>query len=288
MNKTVWILIILAGVTALDAQSAPPEVSVKTIREVMSVLTGVKSFTRANGKKARIVERKSSSQRALAREYLKSVYVGAGFDVIQKKAGRTKAINLLARSGKGNETLLIGAHLDNVGNAGANDDASGIATEVAVAIAYARRNPPIPLTVAAWDLEEDQFVGSWAAKKVVKGWNVKMALNMDMVGRNYAQPRELMVSVCNKPGGRKLFKQLLEVMNDISSPLQGYSQCFGRSDHESLWEVGIPTLHLEGGLPEKDPCYHEKCDTLENVDFSYMKNVGDAALNLLLRQNETR
>jgi hypothetical protein len=48
----------------------------------------------------------------------------------------------------------------------------------------------------------------------------------------------------------------------------------GRSDHASFDAVGIPTGGLFSG---GDPCYHQRCDRLPNVNLRALDELSDAA-----------
>lgn len=266
------------------AQVVSAKVDRAVIEEAMAVLTGRKPFVDKSGQSRTILNRYDDDQRALAREYLVQIYTSFGFSAEARPARGTKATNVYATNDSvAGPTLFLGAHLDNVGSPGANDNASGIATELAIAIAYKKANPGLKITVAAFDLEERGLIGSGADIGYLKTLNIQSAINMDMVGRNYLQPKKLMVSHCNKPGSKALYTILEAAAKQLTSPLEPYEYCFGRSNHESLWAAGLPTLHLQGGIPYDDPCYHKTCDTIENVDFSYMENLGNVTLEFLIK-----
>ena len=99
------------------------------------------------------------------------------------------------------EVILVSAHYDHVGygNArnsfgptgfihnGADDNASGAATllEVAQACAQLEPKPKRSILFALWDAEESGLNGSkhWLAKPTLKLSDVRLMINMDMVGR---------------------------------------------------------------------------------------------------------
>lgn len=143
--------------------------------------------------------------------------------------------------------VILGSHYDSVVDSpGANDNASGTATVLAIA----RQAAKTPLGRQAWfvafDGEEDGLHGSKAfvskAKpEFLKG--LKGMLNFDMVGVN----DRLLV------GGTESLTKIAQAANpNISTFRSG-----GESDHASFASAGVPVLFFYRG---QDPNYHKPSD----------------------------
>ncbi len=62
------------------------------------------------------------------------------------------------------------------------------------------------------------------------------------------------------------------------------------SDHEHFWDAGLPALVLtDGAIYEGYPCYHERCDTLDKLNLSYLRSMIrlTAAATALLADTES-
>lgn len=143
--------------------------------------------------------------------------------------------------------VILGAHYDSVVDSpGANDNASGTATVLAIA----RQAAKTPLARQAWfvafDGEEDGLHGSkafvsQAKPEFIKG--LKGMLNFDMVGIN----DRLLV------GGTESLTKLAKTTNPQISTFGSR----GGSDHASFADAGVPVLFFYRG---QDPNYHQPGD----------------------------
>ena len=194
--------------------------------------------------------------------------------------------NLLADlQGETEQLLVVGAHLDSVtAGPGINDNGSGSALvlELALQAAAMEREWTNTLRFAWWGAEESGLVGSYfyVSELSDSEWERHLAnLNFDMV----ASPNGLRFvydgdnsngSGYPAPEGSALIEDLFTDFLD-SEGLAWYSTAFdGRSDYGPFIWTGIPAGGLftgaEGLSAENgqtlDPCYHQFCDTTENLD----------------------
>ncbi len=177
------------------------------------------------------------------------------------------------------EYILVGAHYDHVGygtwrnsngptgyiHNGADDNASGVATllELVDALKRTHWQPRRSILVAFWDGEEINLLGSrhWVKQPTVPLESVKLAINVDMLGR-MRHGRLEVGGARTAPGLRKLLSstRLPEAMwLDFSWE---YKE---NSDHWPLFMAGVPSLILHTGLHDD---YHTPRDDVEKLNIS--------------------
>jgi hypothetical protein len=183
----------------------------------------------------------------------------------------------------GDETILIGAHLDHVGGTsemycpGALDNASGVATmlEVARVLGNTGVTPSKNIVFMAFNGEETGLRGSryYTEHPVYDISNTKM-INLDMVGSK----RDVPLSI-EKYGFStdELYDDLIELAknNDLSYDM-GHE---GRSDHINFGERGAEAVIL---INYDLTDIHTPNDTVDrDVDFEYMAEIVDLLLEYI-------
>jgi Zn-dependent M28 family amino/carboxypeptidase len=222
-----------------------------------------------------------------------------------------KTWNLLADSKQGDadQTVVVGAHLDSVlEGPGINDNGSGSATilEVAEAMSEQKIKPRRALRFAFWGAEEFSLLGSEHyvnTLPVDKLGQIYANLNFDMVGSpNYVRFVYDGDGSDTEPAGpagsgeiESVFTRYFASQGLASDP----TQFSGRSDYGPFIAVGIPAGGLFTGAegvktPEQaavyggtagvayDPCYHQACDTINNVNINAINEMSDAAAHATL------
>jgi Zn-dependent M28 family amino/carboxypeptidase len=213
--------------------------------------------------------------------------------------------NLLAesRDGSANNVVMVGAHLDSVqAGPGINDNGSGSAAILEVALQMAKVKPRNKLRFAWWGAEESGLVGSTAyvngLTEAERG-RIALYLNFDMVGSpNYVRfiydgDNSDGVGSGAGPAGsaeiEKTFERFFEARN---LPYKG-TDFTGRSDYGRFIALGIPAGGLFTGAEgiktaeeasiwggtagaQYDPCYHQACDTFANNDNTALDTNSDA------------
>ena len=207
-------------------------------------------------------------------------------------------VNVIAElPGKNTDNVVMaGAHLDSVtAGPGINDNGSGSAALLETALMMAKVKPENTLRFAWWGAEELGLIGSTA---YVEGLSeaerdrIALYLNYDMVGSpNYifmvydadqsTFPPPAGVPI---PPGSTAIEDLYESYYTLIGEPYDDTQFSGRSDYQAFIEAGIPSGGLFTGAEvvkteeqeaiwggtageQFDPCYHEVCDTLDNVDL---------------------
>ena len=240
--------------------------------------------------------------------YVKNLLDQAGFVTQQQSFTYNGATgyNLIADwpGGDTSDTLMIGAHLDSVtAGPGINDNGSGSAANLEVALAVARTNfqPQRHLRFGWWGAEELGLRGSTAyvnsltsaQRAAIGGY-----LNFDMVGS--PNPGYFLYDGDNSdgtgsgpgPAGSAEIEQTLAAyFTSIGVPTRG-TDFDGRSDYGPFIANGIPAggiftgaegrktaaqVQLWGGTASTfDPCYHAACDTTANINDTALDRNSDA------------
>ncbi|WP_296665479.1 M28 family peptidase [Demequina sp.] len=224
--------------------------------------------------------------------------------------------NLLADSptGRTDRTVVVGGHLDSVGEGpGINDNGSGTAAILETALQIAALDIPLENRVrfAFWSGEEDGLLGSsyyvsQLSKSEIKG--TALNLNFDMVGSpnavNFVYDGDGSAFGTKGPVGSALIEGVFTDFFDSEDAPTAPSGFDGRSDYLGFIEAGIPAgglftgaeglktaaeAELFGGTAgvAYDPCYHQACDTFDNVSLETLDIMSDAIAHATLTFAET-
>ncbi len=281
------------------AKAVAPAVDGATIREHLEHLTGEAPVSLEGGKKTTISERGSEKGRRAAAEYMKKYFEEAGvpariLDYKEKSfpiedfaylSGSERGYNVEATlEGSGGEKhLWVTAHMDSVGNAGANDNASGLVLLLLSAKALEPLDLEHTVHFVAYDLEEPGLLGSkryvdTAVSSVQEREGEDAILgniNADMVG--YEQNEfNAFVETCDQAGF--LYEALTQASRAIDPPVALEEGCperiAGRADHKHFREAGLPAvLLIDGAKADAYPCYHKPCDTMDKVNVTYLRSM---------------
>ena len=224
-------------------------------------------------------------------------------------------VNVIADSPKGKikgETVVVGAHLDSVTEGpGINDNGSGSSTilEIAEQMAALKYTKKLQRQVrfAFWGAEENGTLGSeHYVENLTENQRAKIYanLNFDMVGSpNYVRfvydgdgsdiPED-----AGPPGSaaiEAIFTDYFASQGLASAP----TAFDGRSDYGAFIAAGIPAGGLFSGAEgvktaeqaatyggtagvAYDVCYHQACDTINNLSTQALYELGDAAAHATL------
>ncbi|MDA0168369.1 M28 family metallopeptidase [Solirubrobacter taibaiensis] len=219
--------------------------------------------------------------------------------------------NLIAdtKTGNADETVVVGGHLDSVVEGpGINDNGSGTSAilEIAEAMSEQKIKPRRAVRFAFWGAEESGLLGSehyvttLPADDLTK---IYANLNFDMVGSpNYARFVYDGDGSDSEPAGppgsgeiESVFTKYFAGQGLASEP----TEFSGRSDYGPFIAVGIPAGGLFTGAEgiktaeqatkyggtagvAFDPCYHQACDTINNLSTNALNEMGDAAAHATL------
>jgi aminopeptidase Y len=219
--------------------------------------------------------------------------------------GQATTSNVFAeKEGKDADNVVIaGGHLDSVdAGPGINDNGSGSAALLEVAEQMAKVKPQNTVRFAWWGAEEASLVGSTFYVNNLSQAEldeIALYLNFDMVGSPnhvffiYDGDDSDGVGAGPGPAGSDLIEEKFEeFFNSRELPFKG-TDFSGRSDYGPFIAVGIPSgglftgaegiktaeeAAIWGGVAgeQYDPCYHQACDTFDNVNLDALDANSDA------------
>jgi Zn-dependent M28 family amino/carboxypeptidase len=219
--------------------------------------------------------------------------------------GTATTSNIIAESKQGDASnvVMVGAHLDSVDKGpGIQDNGSGSAAILEVAVQMAKVKPRNKVRFALWGAEESGLVGS---TRYVEGLsalekdNIALYLNFDMIGSPnhvffiYDGDNSDGVGAGPGPEGSAGIEKAFETFyTKRGLPFKG-TDFDGRSDYGPFIEAGIPAgglftgaegtktvaeAALWGGTSGAayDPCYHQACDDYGNINLLALDVNADA------------
>ncbi|GAA3713183.1 aminopeptidase PaaP [Nonomuraea antimicrobica] len=224
--------------------------------------------------------------------------------------GTTDNVIAESRFGDPRNVVMVGAHLDGVPvGPGINDNGSGSAAILEVAEEMAFFPVKNKVRFAFWAAEEigllgsDQYVASLSESQRDR---IRVYLNFDMIASpNYAyklydgDDSDNVGSPAGPPGSAQIERQLSAFYDSRDLPTVG-TDFDGRSDYGPFIAVGIPSggiftgaegiktaeeAALFGGTAgvAYDPCYHQACDTIANIDLTALDVDADAIADSVAR-----
>jgi Zn-dependent M28 family amino/carboxypeptidase len=207
--------------------------------------------------------------------------------------------------------VMAGAHLDSVAaGPGINDNGSGSSALLELAQNLSKLKPENTIRLAWWGAEEAGLLGSQAyvdELSQAERDRIALYLNFDMI----ASPNYMfMIYDGNESGwdapagvpipeGSVQIEELFErYFTSVGEPYDD-AQFSGRSDYEAFILVGIPSGGLFTGAEvvktaqqqaiwggtagaQLDPCYHQACDTIDNVSMHALEVNSDAIATAVL------
>ncbi|GAA1604229.1 aminopeptidase PaaP [Kribbella sancticallisti] len=207
------------------------------------------------------------------------------------------------RWGDPRNVVMVGAHLDSVPEGpGINDNGSGTAAILETALQVGKFPVRNKLRFAFWAAEEVGLLGSdqyVAALSAAERDRIRLYLNFDMVASpNFAiklydgDNSDAVGAPAGPPGSAQIESQLARFFAGRNIGTVG-TDFDGRSDYGPFITAGIPAggiftgaegiktpaeQALFGGTAgvAYDPCYHQACDTLDNVNFTALDLNSDA------------
>jgi len=278
---------------------AAPDVSLTNTRAHIQQLQSIAS---ANGG----TRRSTTPGYTASVNYVFNQLSAAGFTVVRQNcaSGCTSGAgpNVIADwpGGDANNVYMFGAHLDSVtAGPGMNDNGSGTATVLELALTLARTRPTMlnHVRFGFWSDEEQGLNGSQfyantlpaAERTRIRGY-----FNFDMVASTNGG--YFINRITSSVG------QTLRAYYDTNFPglnPEENVEGAGRSDDASFNAVGIQTSGVASGASanktsaqaakwggtaggDYDPCYHQSCDTFPaNVNDTILNRSGDAAAHAL-------
>ena len=217
-------------------------------------------------------------------------------------------------------STIVGSHLDSVTEGpGINDNGSGSAFNLELAIAMAKKNikPENRVRFAWWGAEESGLVGATryvAAISEEEFDKIAANLNFDMLASpNHANfvydgdfsdtPPPATAPTVN-PGAAYIERTFVDYFDSVG--VQTEPTAFdGRSDYKPFQDNGVAAGGLFSGAEVAktaaqaakwggtvgqafDPCYHQACDDIDNLDMEGAEDLGDGGAHVLATLAEDR
>ena len=213
--------------------------------------------------------------------------------------------NIIAESKEGDadNVVMVGGHLDSVDKGGGiQDNGSGSAAILEVAVQMGKVKPRNKVRFALWAAEESGLVGSTRyVESLVPAEKDRIALylNFDMIGSPnhvffvYDGDNSDGVGAGPGPVGSTGIEKTFETFYNKRGVLFKGTDFDGRSDYAPFIAAGIPAggfftgaeglktaaeAELWGGIAGTayDPCYHQACDNYGNVNLFALDVNSDA------------
>jgi Zn-dependent M28 family amino/carboxypeptidase len=202
------------------------------------------------------------------------------------------------------DIVVIGAHYDSAFNApGSNDNGSGVAAVLALARAYAQRQPERTLRFVLFANEEPPFnwnegMGSLVYAKQCKsrGEKIIAMISIETIGyysdepnsQRYPQPLDKLypstgnfIAFVGNLASRELVRAaIVSFRHHAPFPSEGAAlpnalPGVGWSDHWSFWQMGYKAIMITDTAPFRYPYYHTEDDTPDKLDYDRLARVVD-------------
>lgn len=308
MNK-VFLFLLLASINFnVFSQS---EITEKELKEHLLFLTSEKNAGRYPGGKAnkRVVKYLKKEFKKIGvipfdlgykQNFKATLRVVKGVD----KKPVVKTCNVLGfiegnDANLKNEYIVLGAHYDHLGlggpssksdkkntiHYGADDNASGTAAllEIAEKIESQKHLLKRSIIFIAFGAEEQGLLGSkyFVENPLVPLSQIKLMINMDMVGRMNKDKHVYMGGAGTFPDGVNFMQALGESLN--LTPIV-HAGSVGGSDHVSFYKKDISVLGMHtGGHPQ----YHTPEDTVDLININGQKLVCEYIFKTIMKLAST-
>jgi aminopeptidase YwaD len=222
------------------------------------------------------------------------------------EARREKYHNVVATAAgeKQGPPLIVAAHFDTVEQSpGADDNASGLAALLEVARLVQKMDLARPVRFIAFNLEEENLVGSvaYATNLRTSGQKVIGAIVLECVGYARSKPGsqqrpprvpievpsvgDFLAVVGNENSGRLVTAvtssggRAVPLLKMVPLVVPGRGEMLPdtrRSDHAAFWDQGFPAVMLTDTANFRNPHYHRPTDTIETLNLDFLENVTTA------------
>ncbi|KAK4149358.1 leucine aminopeptidase 2 [Chaetomidium leptoderma] len=185
--------------------------------------------------------------------------------------------------------IVLGAHLDSVqAGPGINDDGSGTTLILELFLAMSKYRTKNKVRFAWWGAEENGKLGSkhyCSTLEPLEADKILAYLNFDMVAKGYIGVGDGDGSSHGSvapPGSdviERIFIGNFERQGIVVTP----AVITNGSDYAYFWSMlnkPIGFLHTGTGVAQ-DPCYHQACDTIDNVNPTTLTTNAQAAAHML-------
>ena len=219
----------------------------------------------------------------------------SGSALMDSEVNTIETYNIIAKTTGGDQDncIIAGAHSDSVPEGpGINDDGTGTITLLEVASQLSKFTVNNCVMFAWFSAEEVGLVGSdFLADSLSPEENQKIRLMLDydmLASPNYAYQIYNSTDDDNPAGSQEIRDLYIDWYESKGIPYT-FIEFDGRSDYDGFIRNGIPASGIatgaEGVKTEEeasifggeagawyDPCYHQLCDDVNNVDYTAWEN----------------
>jgi Zn-dependent M28 family amino/carboxypeptidase len=291
MKRTTFLFIFLL----LAGSSARAQAKIDTLQ----LLQNVKALSADSmqGRKTCTVGNKKAQQYIFSvfKQYRLQAFDGSYRQIFSASVNGERcadAANLIGYlPGTSADCLVLSAHYDHLGvvdgqtYCGADDNASGVATLLAIMAYFTTNKPHNTLIFAAVDAEEFGLQGARAFvnKLPVEKKRVVLNVNLDMVSRS--DRNELYVAGSYHYPFLKPYLEKISTNSKVkllfghdrgTNPADNWTTA---SDHASFHQAGIPFAYF-GVEDHRD--YHRPSDTFANLDQNFFVNAASTILDAVI------
>ncbi|MCO6431587.1 MAG: M28 family peptidase [Deltaproteobacteria bacterium] len=241
---------------------------------------------------------------------------GATVDVQEFEAEKRKYRNIAVHFGSQVEPrIVIGAHYDShEGTPGADDNASGVAGVIELARLISEKAVGVPVTLAAFTLEEPPFfrspsMGSAVFAKSLKDSSVpvRLMISLEMIGyfsdKPHSQlfPAPLLSFIYPTTGNFIAIVDRFNLRSETASIKRAFREStilpaesinaprfipgIDFSDHLSFWNAGFDAVMITDTAFLRNHAYHGSDDTADRLDYERMAEVVKGVYAYLLSQS---
>lgn len=223
-----------------------------------------------------------------------------------------EGVNLLAQHAthrwSGGPRFCVGAHLDSREETpGADDNASAVAALLEIARLLPEvwpARPALEIELAVFDLEESGMLGGADRARACHEGQIDLRgmVSLEMLGYAvdapgsqslpiplrgiYPDVGNFIAAVGNQNSGELLatFRRGLTSVpglpvETLTVPDDGLAlQASRLSDHSPFWDAGFPALMITDTAFLRNPHYHQPTDTIETLNFEFLRKVTEGCL----------
>ena len=244
-----------------------------------------------------------------AADWIESSLKNMGYTVTRQsyEADKTTFYNITAEidgGEKADEIIVVGAHYDSIpGCPAANDNGTGVAALLALARAFAKKEPSRTLRFVAFANEEPPYfqsehMGSRVYAKACREKDEKIVgmISLETIGyysekkgsQRYPFPLNLFypstgnfIAFVGNMGSGKLVRNCIGAFRRHAKfPSEGAAlpsivPAAGLSDHWAFWQEGYPALMVTDTAFFRYEHYHTNDDTVDKITFDHFARVVD-------------
>ena len=277
-QKTINLFLIIAFVFSLNPHAFSQEITnIQTMdvqvfqKEIMAKITGETEIVPG----LKIPDRSTLENRKIARSYFDNVFKDLGYEPVRhpySEEGENVYV-ILKASVSTDEYIILGAHYDSPGNAGANDNASGVAVVMAAAKQLKQTmNRSKNIIFVLFDQEERGLVGSRNFAKMIKekNMNIHSVHTVDQMGWDEDDDRAFELEIPYK-GAHDLYKKAII---DLKKDIQIHITQVRGSDHSAFRNLDYKAVGITEEFRNGDtsPHFHRPTDKYDTINFDYMES----------------